>query len=73
MVLFDRGFFDTTAKIWPALQWIAGEKGFAEMIALADSADEAVAFIRKHPPVKKQDGETRKIPKMAAVDPRPGG
>ncbi|MEP1124358.1 MAG: Rossmann fold nucleotide-binding protein [Ilumatobacter sp.] len=52
MVFLDRTFWNDTLPAEPLLRTLAGERPYAAMIGSADTAEEAMAFLRAHPPVE---------------------
>lgn len=51
MVFLDRTFWNEILPAEPLLRTLAGDRPYASLIGSADSADEAMAFLRGHPRV----------------------
>ena len=51
MVFLGRRFFTETLPAVPLLRQLAGDRRYAEMIGVVDTAAEALDFLRTHPPV----------------------
>ena len=51
MVFLDRTFWNDTLPAEPLLRTLAGDRPYAALIGSADSADDAMDFLRRHPPV----------------------
>jgi predicted Rossmann-fold nucleotide-binding protein len=52
MVFLDRTFWNETLPAEPLLRILAGDHPYAALIGSADSADEAMTFLREHPTVE---------------------
>lgn len=52
MVFLDRGFWTDTLPAEPLLRTLAADRPYASLIGSADSAHEAMKFLRNHPPVE---------------------
>ncbi len=51
MVFLDRTFWNDTLPAEPLLRTLAGNRPYAALIGSADTADEAMTFLREHPPI----------------------
>ena len=51
MVFLGRRFFTETLPAVPLLRQLAGDRRYAAMIGVVDTAAEALDFLRTHPPV----------------------
>ena len=52
MVFLDVQFWTRRMPVFPLLQQLAGQRPYAGYLALRDSADEVLDFIREHPPLE---------------------
>jgi predicted Rossmann-fold nucleotide-binding protein len=52
MVFLDRTFWNETLPAEPLLRTLAGDRPYARLIGSADTADEAMSFLRSHPPTE---------------------
>lgn len=52
MVFLDREFWNQTLPAEPLLRTLAGDRPYASLIGSVDSAEEAMSFLREHPPVE---------------------
>ncbi len=52
MVFLDRTFWNERLPAEPLLRTLAGDRPYAALIGSADTADEAMAFLREHPPIQ---------------------
>lgn len=52
MVFLDRRFWNVELPAEPLLRTLAGDRPYASLIGAADSADEALDFLRLHPPLE---------------------
>ena len=51
MVLVGRDYWTTSKPVWPLLQTLATERGFADYVTRTDDIGSIVDFLRGHPPV----------------------
>lgn len=56
MVFLDATFWNETLPAEPLLRVLAGERTYGTMIGSADTADEVMAYLRTHPPIRVGDG-----------------
>ena len=54
MVLVGREYWTRTLPAWPLLQALAAQRVMADRIALVDTVDEAVEFIRRQTPLRRR-------------------
>ncbi len=52
MVFMDVAYWTRRIPVFPLLQQLAGERPYADYLALRDEADEVLAFIKDHPPLE---------------------
>jgi len=48
----DVAYWTRRIPVFPLLQQLAGERPYADYLALRDEADEVLAFIKDHPPLE---------------------
>jgi predicted Rossmann-fold nucleotide-binding protein len=51
MVFLDRTFWNETLPAEPLLRTLAGDRPYADLIGSADTADQAMSFLRSRPPI----------------------
>lgn len=56
MVFLDRDYWTVDKPVYGLVQRLAGERQYADMLALEDDPDAIVAFIEAHPPVPYVEG-----------------
>jgi predicted Rossmann-fold nucleotide-binding protein len=52
MVFLGTEFWQTTLPVEPLLRKLAADRPYAALIGTADSSDEAMVFLRSHPPIQ---------------------
>ena len=71
MVFFGRDHYMRDTGIYHLLQQLACGQAYGRMLAITDSAEDAVRFLQKHPPILNPDTDPSPVRPAKISDPEP--